>query len=243
MSLTEMIILVVLFAVFLEVTALLIITSIKKYHEFRRPKVFIDTSALMDGRILEVMKTNFLGYNLIITKSVLRELQLVADGKDNDRRGRARFGLDVAAELEKFGGKRVEIYPDELGRGEFVDDRLVELAKKTNNYICTNDFNLNKVATANGIKVLNINDLAIIMQNLYFPGQRVRVKVTGTGNNASQGIGHLHDGTMVIVENAATRVNTEIDVDVLKYIQTSAGRMVFAKVSKNQSGKKKKKKK
>ena len=242
MSLTEIIILVVLFAVFLEVTALLVITSIKKYHEFRRPKVFIDTSALMDGRILNVAKINFLGYTLVITKSVLRELQLVADGKDNDRRNRARFGLDIASELRQLDNVEVEIYQDELGRGQFVDDRLVELAKKTGSYICTNDFNLNKVATTNGIKVLNINDLAIIMQNLYVPGERVRVKITGTGNNASQGVGHLQDGTMVIVENANTRVNTEVDVDVLTYLQTSAGRMIFAKVSKTQSKKKKKKK-
>ena len=233
---------IILFVIFIEVTVLLILVSIKKYRKMRRPKVFIDTSALMDGRILSVAKINFLGYDLVITKSVLRELQLVADGKDNDRRNRARFGLDIAAELQQLENIRVEIYPDELGRGQFVDERLIELAKKTGGYICTNDFNLNKVATTEGITVLNINDLALIMQNLYLPGERVRVKITGTGNNASQGVGHLQDGTMVIVENANTRVNTEIDVDVLKYIQTSAGRMIFAKVSKTQSKKKKKKK-
>ena len=243
MDFTQTVILVILIAIFLEVTALLIITSIKKYHEFRRPKVFIDTSALMDGRILNVAKINFLGYTLVITKSVLRELQLVADSKDSDRRDRARFGLDVASELTRLDNVEVEIYQDELGRGQFVDERLVELAKKTGSYICTNDFNLNKVASANGIRVLNINDLAIIMKNLYVPGERIRVRITGTGNNASQGVGHLQDGTMVVIENAATRVNTEVEVDVLKYIQTSAGRMIFAKISKNQSSKKKKKKK
>ncbi|MBQ8992454.1 TRAM domain-containing protein [Candidatus Saccharibacteria bacterium] len=239
----EVVILAVLILVFLETTFILVEHSFKNFARRSRRKVFIDTSALMDGRILNVAKTHFLGHELVISRSVLRELQLLADGKDNDRRNRARFGLDVASELQNVDDLKVSIYQDALGKGDYVDDRLIELAKKTDGYICTTDYNLNKVATTEGVTVLNINELALVMKNQYLPGERVRVKVTGTGNNQSQGVGHLQDGTMVIVENAATRVNTEIDVDILRYIQTSAGRMVFAKVSAHQSNKKPKRKK
>lgn len=240
MELVQIISLVIICLVFIETTLILITHSLKDLRLARHKKVFLDTSVLMDGRILSIAKTNFLGYDLVISRSVLRELQLVADGKDNERRGRARFGLNVASELQELDNVKVEIYQDELGRGQFVDDKLIEFAKKTNAYICTTDFNLNKVATTEGITVLNINDLALVMKNQYIPGERVRVKVTGTGNSANQGVGHLQDGTMVVIENAATRVNTEVDVDILKYIQTSAGRMIFAKVAGRQSKRKKK---
>lgn len=240
MEAIQIVILVVVCLVFIETTLILITHNLKELRLSQHKKVFLDTSVLMDGRILNIAKTNFLGYDLVISRSVLRELQLVADGKNNERRGRARFGLDVASELQKLDNIKVEIYQDELGRGQFVDDKLIEFAKKTHSYICTTDFNLNKVATTEGITVLNINDLALVMKNQYIPGERVRVKVTGTGNNANQGVGHLQDGTMVVIENAATRVNTEIDVDILKYIQTSAGRMIFAKVAGRQTKRKKK---
>lgn len=235
MSLFQIIILVILILIFLETTIILITNSTREFKIASHKKVFLDTSALMDGRILNIAEINFIGYDLIIPRSVLRELQLIADGKDNERRNRARLGLDVASGLQKLPGITVKIYEDKLSRGEYVDEKLLEYAKKTGGYICTTDFNLNKVATTEGITVLNINDLALVMKSQYLPGERVRVKITSTGSNPNQGVGHLQDGTMVIVDRAAKRVNTEIDVDILKYIQTSAGRMIFAKVSDRQS--------
>lgn len=231
------VILVILAVILFETTFILITNNIKDLGALGRQKVLVDTSALMDGRILNVAKTNFLSFDLLIPRSVLRELQLVADGKDNDKRNRARFGLDVANGLSELDGLRVTIYQDNLKRGEFVDEKLIEIAKKIHGYICTTDFNLNKVAVSEGIKVLNINDLALVMRSQYIPGERVRVKITGTGNNQSQGIGHLQDGTMVIVENGNTHVNSELDVDILRYLQTSAGRMIFAKISASQTNK------
>lgn len=220
----------ILLLIFIETTIILFTRNIKKLIPENRRKVFVDTSSLMDGRILGVARTNFLGYDLVIPRSVIRELQLIADGKDDERRSRARFGLDVANELQRVVEVNVEIYQDKLDRGDFVDERLIELAKKNHGLICTNDFNLNKVATAEGIDVLNINDLAMVLKNQYLNGERIHVKITGTGSNKNQGVGHLQDGTMVVVDNAATRVNSDIEVEIVKYIQTSAGRMIFAKI-------------
>lgn len=223
-----------------ETTLSLIINSSDKLKAGNRRKVYVDTSALMDGRILNVAEAKFLGDDLIIPRSVIRELQLLADGRDNDRRNRARFGLDIANSLQRVEGLHVEILQDELGKGVLVDERLLELAKKNHGMIFTTDFNLNKVAATEGIEVLNVNELAVVLKNEYLPGEHFRIKITGTGNNPGQGVGHMQDGTMVVVDNAATRVNSEVDIDVLRFIQTSAGRMVFAKVSAHQTKKKKK---
>ena len=229
----QIIILVILLIIFIETTIILFTKSLKKLVPESRRKVFVDTSSLMDGRILSVARTNFLGYDLVIPRSVIRELQLIADGKDDERRSRARFGLDVANELQRVVEVNVEIYQDELGRGDFVDERLIELAKKNRGLICTNDFNLNKVATAEGIDVLNINDLAMVLKGQYLQGEHIHVKITGTGSNKDQGVGHLQDGTMVVVDSAARLINSDIEVEITKYIQTSAGRMIFAKIPKS----------
>jgi len=226
----QIVILVILLLIFIETTIILFARSLKALTGPSSRKVFIDTSSLMDGRILSVARTNFLGYDLIIPSSVIRELQLIADGKDDERRSRARFGLDVANELQRVEEVNVEVLQDKLDRGDFVDERLIELAKNSHGLICTNDFNLNKVATAEGIDVLNINDLAMVLKNQYLKGERIHIKITGTGSNKNQGVGHLQDGTMVVVDNAATRIDSDIEVEVVKYLQTSAGRMIFAKI-------------
>lgn len=231
----EYIILVVLLLVFIETTIILFTKNLEKLKSANKRKVYIDTSALMDGRILNVARTNFLGYDLVITRSVLRELQLLADGKDVEKRSRARFGLDIANSLQRVVEVNTEIYQDTLGKGEYVDQILIDLAKKNHGLICTTDFNLNKVATTEGIEVLNINDLSMALKNEYLPGERIRVKITGTGSNRNQGVGHLQNGIMVVVDNAAKRINTELEVEVAKYIQTSAGRMIFAKIPRNHS--------
>ncbi|MDO4889500.1 MAG: hypothetical protein Q4A25_02315 [Candidatus Saccharibacteria bacterium] len=229
----EILSLVVLLLVFVETTIILFTRSLKKLKSTGKRKVFVDTSALMDGRILNIARSNFLGYDLVITRSVLLELQLLADGKDDERRSRARFGLDIASSLQRVAEVDTEIYQDTLGKGEYVDQILIDLAKKNHGLICTTDFNLNKVATTEGIEVLNVNDLAMALKNEYLPGERIHVKITGTGSNRNQGVGHLQNGTMVVVDNASTKVNSEIEVEVAKYIQTSAGRMIFAKIPKS----------
>lgn len=226
----DIVILTVLILVFIETTIILFTRSLKKIKSTGRKKVFIDTSALMDGRILNIARSNFLGYDLVITKSVLLELQLLADGKDDEKRNRARFGLDTANSLQRVIEVNTEIYQDTLGKGEYVDQILIDLAKKNHGLICTTDFNLNKVASTEGIEVLNVNDLSMALKNEYLPGERVRVKITSAGNNRNQGVGHLQNGIMVVVDNAAKRINDELEVEVAKYIQTSAGRMIFAKI-------------
>ena len=155
-------------------------------------------------------------------------MQLLADGKDNTKRSIARRGLDNVNALERVIYCNVEILQDPLDRTP-VDERLISLAKESRGAICTNDFNLNKVAQAEGIDVLNINDLAIALQNDYQPGQKMKIKINSKGTNAGQGVGHLKDGTMVIVDNGSRKVGQEVNVEIVRFIQTSSGRMLFTK--------------
>ena len=164
-----------------------------------RRKVFIDTSTLMDGRILSVAKAGFMGDELLIPRSVIRELQLLADGPDSEKRARARFGLDIVNELERVELASVEIYQDE-GERVKVDERLLELAKEHRGIILTNDFNLAKVAATEHIDAININDLAQGLRSEYLPGDKLSVKIISAGANPHQGVAHLPDGTMVVVD-------------------------------------------
>lgn len=223
--------------IFIIVIAILLETTFLTVQSYRknplvsgrsRRKVYVDTSTLIDGRILEVAKTGFLADELIIPRSVIRELQLLADGKDAERRNRARFGLDVVRDLERVVYCDVTILQDALDHTP-VDDRLIELAKANHGAIMTNDFNLNKVAATEHIDVLNVNNLAMVLRTEYLPGEKFRVKITSVGSNPKQGVGHLPDGTMVVVDRAANKVGKEIDIEFVRFIQTSAGRMMFAK--------------
>lgn len=188
----------------------------------------VDTSVLMDGRILSASRTGFVPSRLVIPRSVLIELQLLADGSDSDKRARARYGLDIAAELQASDLFEAIILDDEAG-AEGVDNQLLALAKKYNMSICTIDFNLNKVAVAEGVGVLNINELASQLRMNHLPGERVSIKVIQKGNDAHQGVGYLADGTMVVVEQASSDINKQIEVEFIRSIQTAAGRMLFAK--------------
>ncbi|MBR3164356.1 hypothetical protein IKF15_03615 [Candidatus Saccharibacteria bacterium] len=195
-----------------------------------RRKLFVDTSALIDGRILAVAKAGFLGDEVLIPRSVIRELQLLADGSDSEKRTRARFGLDVANELERVELATVEIYHDEPGRVQ-VDERLIELAKQHHGIILTNDYNLIKVAATEKIDAININDLAQGLRSEFLPGETLKVKIVTTGSNPHQGIAYLPDGTMVVVDGADRYVGKdEIDVEFVRFLQTAAGKMMFAKL-------------
>lgn len=222
------IILIATLVILAEVSFLCIRSFTKPRQKSGKRKVYIDSSTLMDGRILGVAETGFIGDDLIIPRSVIREMQLLADGKDSSKRSIARRGLDNVNALERVIYCNVEILQDALDRTP-VDERLIALAKENHGAICTNDFNLNKVASAEGIDVLNINDLAIALQNEYQPGQKMKLKITAKGANPGQGVGHLKDGTMVIVDNGSRKIGQEVNVEVVRFIQTSSGRMLFAK--------------
>ena len=225
------IILIILWLVFIE-TSFLVVRSFRKGFNYsgQRRRIYVDTSSLMDGRILKVAKTGFLDGLLIIPHSVLNEMQLLADGKDTEKRARARFGLDVVNELERVVHNEVEILPDALDHTP-VDNRLLQLAKENRGTILTTDYNLGMVAKTMDIDVLNVNDLAIELRSDYLPGERMRIKITALGSNPKQGVGYLPDGMMVVVDEAATLVGRFVEIEFVKFLQTNSGRMMFAKVA------------
>lgn len=206
---------------------------IKKHTPIRTGsrKIYVDTSALIDGRILNVARTGFIDGDLIILKSVLRELQLLADGKDNEKRSRARAGLENVSELERIIEVNTEIVDDSDKSGG-VDDRLLEFAKKDRGAILTLDYNLIKVAEAEKTQALNINDLALAVRTEYLPGQRAKIRIVEKGASRGQGIGHLPNGTMVVVDKASTKIGKEITVEFVRFHETSSGKMIFAKTVK-----------
>jgi uncharacterized protein YacL len=193
-----------------------------------RRKIYVDTSALMDGRILRIAKTGFIGDDLFIPRSAIRELQLLADGKDSEKRMRARFGMDTVNELERVVFCNTEILEDILDRTP-VDERLIQLAKENKGVIFTCDYNLQKVAETENIVVLNPNELASELRSEFMPGDKFKLRVSAEGQNPKQGVGYLPEGTMVVIDNAASNVGSEVEVEFEKYIQTNSGRMMFAK--------------
>jgi rRNA-processing protein FCF1 len=192
--------------------------------------ILVDTSVLMDGRITSVASTGFIGGALVIPRSVIGELQLLADGSDSDKRARARRGLDIVSELQQAPSVEVEILQDGARADEGVDNRLITLAKRHNAAICTLDYNLNKVAVVEGIQVLNINELAQSLRMSHLPGEHITVELTSKGQDSHQAVGHLADGTMIVVEQASNRIGQSVDVEVIRSLQTAAGRMMFARV-------------
>lgn len=198
--------------------------------------IFVDTSVLIDGRIVSVANSGFITGKLSIPRSVLGELQYMADQADSEKRTRARHGLDVVADLQAIAGLKVEIFQDSSLAKEGVDDRLLLLAKKYHGSICTIDYNLNKVAKAVGISILNVNDLAMSLRMAYLPGEKIMLELIQKGQDAYQAIGHLPDGTMVVVERASDSIGQTVEVEFIRSLQTSAGKMMFAKmVDNNQS--------
>ncbi len=216
--------------IFIE-TSILLFLRLKKpiLNSRTRRKIYVDTSALMDGRILAVAKTGFIGDDLIIPRSVIREMQTLADGKDSEKRMRARAGMDVVNELERVVYFNTEILQDELDHTP-VDERLIALAKENHGLILTNDFNLGKVAKTEKIDVLNMNDLALTLRSDFLPGDKMKIKIISSGSNPKQGVGYLPDGTMAVVDRASKMVGKEVEVEFVRFLQTSAGRMMFGKL-------------
>lgn len=229
----EFFILLLTLAVLAETSVLLIRSQGSRgINKSERRKVYVDTSAVMDARLLPVAKTGFIGDDLLIPRSVTNELQLLADGKDSEKRVRARAGLETIRELERVVYFNASIWDDALDRTP-VDNRLIELAKANRGMILTNDYNLQKVAETEHIDVLNLNELALALRSQYVPGEKARLKITATGSNPNQGVGYLSDGTMVVVDNAANKVGNEVEIEFLRVNQTASGTLMFAKLTGN----------
>lgn len=191
--------------------------------------ILVDTSVLMDGRIVPVAQTGFIGGTLVIPRSVIGELQFLADHADADKRARARYGLDVVTELQAMERVNVELLQDGSHAREGVDDRLLKLAKQHGAVIMTLDYNLNKVAAVEGTEVLNLNELAQSIRMEYLPGEKITLELIQKGQDAHQGVGYLPDGTMVVVEQASAQIGQTLNVEIIRNLQTAAGRMIFAK--------------
>ncbi|MBN8204000.1 MULTISPECIES: PIN/TRAM domain-containing protein [Bacillaceae] len=189
----------------------------------------LDTSVIIDGRIADICQTGFLEGTIVIPQFVLEELQHIADSSDVLKRNRGRRGLDILNRIQKELSINVEIYEGDFEEIQEVDSKLVKLAKLTNGVVVTNDFNLNKVCELQKVAVLNINDLANAVKPVVLPGEEMKVQVIKDGKEQNQGIAYLDDGTMIVVEEGRNYIGKHIDVLVTSVLQTSAGRMIFAK--------------
>lgn len=193
-----------------------------------KPKI-LDTSVIIDGRIADICQTKFLEGTIVIPRFVLEELQHIADSSDVLKRNRGRRGLDILNRIQKEMDAHVEIYEGDFDDIQEVDSKLVQLAKKIDGVVVTNDFNLNKVCELQKVEVLNINDLANAVKPVVLPGEELVVQVIKDGKEQRQGIAYLDDGTMIVVEEGRDYIGKTIEVLITSVLQTSAGRMIFAK--------------
>ncbi len=205
-----------------------IIAAFKDSARLHQYKV-LDTSVIIDGRIADICETGFLDGTLVVPQFVLRELQQVADSSDSLKRNRGRRGLDILQKIQKMGGVEVQIVETDFPEVREVDLKLIELARKMNAKIVTNDFNLNKVAQLRGVAVLNINELANSLKPVVLPGEVLRVFVIKEGKEAGQGVAYLDDGTMVVVDQGKKALGRTIEVTVTSVLQTTAGKMIFCR--------------
>ena len=201
----------------------------RKQKEFSNP-MLLDTSAIIDGRIVDVVKLGFLYGTLIVPRFILAELQRIADSSEDLKRAKGRRGFEILEDL-----KKVKLIKTEIIEGSFdktIDDSLLKLAKNLKAKIITTDFNLNKVATLAGIKVLNINELVNAIKTTVLPGELLDVQIIHDGKENNQGVGYLSDGTMIVVENGNKMVGKKAQTEVTRVLQTAAGRMIFAQATK-----------
>ncbi|TGK11895.1 TRAM domain-containing protein [Leptospira fletcheri] len=196
----------------------------------------LDTSVVIDGRILDIADTHFIDGPLILPNFVLREIQLISDSSDPIKRARGRRGLEMLNKLQRKGSIEVKITYKDYSDTREVDAKLIKLARDTGGKIVTNDFNLNKVAELQGVKVLNLNTLANALKPVVLPGEELAIQVIKEGKDENQGIGYLEDGTMVVIENGGHLVGKEVKVTVTSIIQTAAGKMIFTKANSNGGG-------
>ena len=191
----------------------------------------LDTSSIIDGRIEELLKTGFIEGQILVSQFVLQELQQLADAANDQKRGRGRRGLDILKQMQKAFPDRLVIHPADYEDIQTVDAKLVRFAQEINGMLLTNDYNLSKVANLQKVPVLNVNDLAQAVRPIYLPGDTLDLKILKEGKEPTQGVGYLGDGTMVVVEEGRQYQGSEVRVIVTSALQTSAGRMIFARPS------------
>jgi uncharacterized protein YacL len=206
------------------------------YIRFRREDkperlVLLDTNIIIDGRIQDVCATGFLNAVLIVPRFVLHELQYIADSGEETRRARGRRGLEVLKQLQKNPHVEVKIHEDDVAAIKEVDGKLVQLARMLNAEIVTNDYNLNRIAELQRVKVLNLHELGKALRPVVLPGEKLSVKLVKEGREADQAVAYLDDGTMIVVNRARRHIGHDIDVVIDSVLQTSAGRMAFADVT------------
>ena len=192
--------------------------------------ILVDTSAIIDGRIIDILKTKFLDGRLVIPRFILKELQHIADSSDPIKRQRGRRGLEILHKIQKESGVDITIHEEDFSELAEVDAKLIKLAKVLEAKIMTVDYNLNRVAALQGVKILNINELANALKPVVFPGEMMNVKLIKEGKEYNQAVGYLDDGTMVVVGEARHYIGREVKVIVTSVLQTQAGRMIFAKL-------------
>lgn len=194
----------------------------------------LDTSVIIDGRIADICETHFMSGKLILPRFVLKELQLISDSSDPLKRNRGRRGLDILNKIK--GNPNIVVKINEMDFPEIttVDAKLVKMAQVINAKVFTNDFNLNKVAELQGVKVLNINELANALKPVVMPGELMQVKILKEGKEQDQGVAYLDDGTMVVVDSGRRHIGKTLNVTITSVLQTQAGRMIFAKLSDDQ---------
>ena len=190
--------------------------------------ILVDTSAIIDGRIADLTVTGFINGSLVVPRFVLDELRHIADSSDSLRRNRGRRGLEVLGRLRKDTTVPLQVLDVGVDNGVEVDARLVELARGMKSSILTTDYNLNRVAEIQGVKVLNVNELANAVKSIVLPGESLRVDIVQEGKEVGQGVAYLDDGTMVVVENGRRYINSSHEVQVTRVLQTAAGRIIFA---------------
>lgn len=212
-------------------------TNIKQSVKKGSDTIIVDTCALIDGRIQDLLNAGFITGQLYIPRRVIEELQYLADYGDAHKRSRARYGLDVVQNLQEKSKQQVSVLEDNSDSSQEVDDVLIELAQKYEASLYTTDYNLNKVARIRDVQVLNVNELAHALRPIYLPGESVTVKIVQKGEGASQGVGYLEDGTMTVMENASGRIGQHVTGEVERMLQTEAGKMMFARAPrKNHTG-------
>src|ERR1700733_5312796 len=199
----------------------------------RRSAKVLDTSVIIDGRIADIAEAGFVEGLMVVPEFVLRELQIVADSTDGSKRQRGRRGLDMLQRMQSNSSIQVQIVPDDFPSIREVDLKLLELAKKWEAKVVTNDFNLSKVAHMPHVEVLNINDLANALKPVVLPGERMTVLILKEGKEYNQGVGYLDDGTMVVVDHARKMIGKPVEISVTSVLQTASGKMIFGKMDEN----------
>jgi uncharacterized protein YacL len=202
----------------------------------RRSAKVLDTSVIIDGRIADIAEAGFIDGMMVVPEFVLRELQIVADSTDGSKRQRGRRGLDMLQRMQSSPNIQVQIVPDDFPSIHEVDMKLLELAKKWEAKVVTNDFNLNKVAHLHRVEVLNINDLANALKPVVLPGEKMNVLILKEGKEYNQGVGYLDDGTMVVVDHARKLIGKPVEISVTSVLQTASGKMIFGKLEENGKG-------